>query len=99
MLLHLQHGQMAAIAGFTAVVPAAWVCESEAGSATIPAKAALAGQAALATTRRIMFLAAVLEHVLAVAAGLYVPLANVLLSPAAASSCTCSSCCGCWSAT
>ncbi len=67
-------------AGFAAVALAAWVCESEAGSATTPARAAVAREAALATTGGMMFSAAVAVLVLAVAAGLSVPSAAVSLS-------------------
>ena len=59
-------------AGSAAVALAVWVCESEAGSATTPARAAVAGEAALATTWKLMFPAAVAVPVLAVAAGLSV---------------------------
>ena len=65
-------------AGSAAVALAAWVCESEAGSATTPAGVAVAAESALATTRGMMFPAAVAMPILAVAAGLSVPSATVV---------------------
>ena len=54
-------------AGSAADALAAWVCESEAGSAITPAGVAVAGEAALATTGGLVFPAALAVPVLAVA--------------------------------